>query len=170
MMLQRSLASSAVVCQPVLQHFVVHWRCVCSACVQASYGAGLAVLATDLLCVTDISNTVIAHNTALQAGGGLWCQDKDASHSEYRLTNNTWLNNTAFIRGGGVITNLCNVTVHGDRFLGNEALQEGGGLMVFGGEAVMLQNIQVSVRHSVSSWVLCNSSCGQLPRGRLWNL
>jgi hypothetical protein len=114
----------------------------------------LAVLATD---VTDIRNNFIAHNTALQAGGGLWCSNKadEPTTTAYHLTNNTWLNNTALIRGGGVITNPCNVTVHGDRFLGNRALQEGGGLMVYGGQDVMLQNIQVSSQCSACSCVLC---------------
>jgi hypothetical protein len=109
---------------------------------QASYGAALAVLATD---ITDIRNNFIAHNTALHSGGGLWCSNKaeDTTTTEYGLTNNTWLNNTALLRGGGVITYPCNVTVHGDRFLSNRALQEGGGVMLFGGEAVQLQRIQV---------------------------
>ncbi|WIA09254.1 hypothetical protein OEZ85_008662 [Tetradesmus obliquus] len=109
----------------------------------ASFGAGLALLAAD---IADIRNNVFAHNTALQAGGGLWCSNKavDTEGTAFRLTNNTWLNNTALIRGGGVITNPCNVTLHGDRFLGNSAAQEGGGLMVYGGEQVLLHNTQVS--------------------------
>eukprot|EP00883_Tetradesmus_obliquus_P013860 jgi/Sobl393_1/6836/SZX62898.1 len=109
----------------------------------ASFGAGLALLAAD---VADIRNNVFAHNTALQAGGGLWCSNKavDTQGTAFRLTNNTWLNNTALIRGGGIITNPCNVTLHGDRFLGNSAAQEGGGLMVYGGQQVLLHNTQVS--------------------------
>ncbi|WIA09259.1 hypothetical protein OEZ85_008667 [Tetradesmus obliquus] len=111
----------------------------------ASFGAGLSVLAKDLA-AADIRNNVFAHNTALQAGGGLWCSNKavDTEGTAFRLTNNTWLNNTALIRGGGVITNPCNVTLHGDRFLGNSAAQEGGGLMVYGGQGVVLHNTQVS--------------------------
>jgi hypothetical protein len=109
---------------------------------QASSGAGLAILAAD---VADLRNNFIAHNTALQNGGGLWCSNKaeNRSSTSYFLANNTWLNNTALIRGGGVITNPCNVTVHGDKFLGNRATQEGGGLMLWGGNTSTLQNIQV---------------------------
>jgi hypothetical protein len=117
--------------------------CCCGYALQASHGAGLAILAAD---VADLRDNLIAHNTALQGGGGLWCSNKaeNRSSTAYFLTNNTWLNNTALIRGGGVITNPCNMTVHGDKFLGNRAVQEGGGLMLWGGQAVTLQNIQVS--------------------------
>jgi hypothetical protein len=116
---------------------------------QASSGAGLALLAAD---VADLRDNFIAHNTALQEGGGMWCSNmaEDQSSTSYRLANNTWLNNTALIKGGGVITTPCNVTVHGDQFLGNRALQEGGGLMLSGRQDVALHNIQVRGQRSMT--------------------
>lgn len=143
---------------PPYVHCGAHCAAAAPMFVQASYGAGLAVLTTDM---ADICNNFFAHNTALQAGGGLWCsnQAEDTSGTSYGLTNNTWLNNTALIRGGGIVASPCNVTVHGDKFLGNRAGQEGGGVMVHGGQAVSLQRMQVGWQHST-----CRLHAGQVQR------
>jgi hypothetical protein len=53
------------------------------------------------------------------------------------------------------------VTVHGDKFLGNRATQEGGGLMLWGGNTSTLQNIQVitprAANAACTSCVLCRT-------------
>lgn len=119
----------------------------CSCCVpwiplvKASEGGGLFINSPTQ---ADLRNNKVAHNTALKQGGGLECSTNYGGKRVLASTNNTWLNNTANGRGGGVITNPCDMTLHGDKILGNRAKQEGGGFMVYGGTKVQAQNVQVS--------------------------
>lgn len=114
---------------------------VCLLLPQGTYGGGLAIYSATH---ADLRNNIIAHNVALKIGGGMECAVYYGTTHIFTSVNNTWLNNSAVIRGGGAITHPCDMEVHGDRFLGNRAQQEGGGFMVYGGEKVVLQGVQVS--------------------------
>lgn len=92
----------------------------------------------------ELRNNLVAHNTALKFGGGLECAKFYGEAHSLSSFNNTWLNNTALIRGGGVILHPCNFSSHSDAYLGNSAGQEGGGFMVYGGEAVTLSRARVA--------------------------
>lgn len=102
---------------------------------QATFGGGMCLYSPT---VVELRGNRITHNTALKLGGGMECARFYGTQTSFVSSANVWAENTAALRGGGIITHPCDVNVHGDVFLGNTAGVEGGGVMAYGGTAVAL--------------------------------
>lgn len=101
----------------------------------ATDGGGVAVLGTSSL---EINGAVFTANTATDDGGGLFAEDGATVVLNSDPALGLYFVGNAAADGGGVMCHLCDLVIAsplGDTvlFQGNEATDDGGGLMVFGG-------------------------------------
>jgi len=101
----------------------------------ATFGGGLEVGRDGL-----IVNSLFAHNTAANDGGGLYVYGGYGG-TTLALTRTQFISNTASYGGGGIYADTADLLIDSSAFTGNDGGDYGGGLYVYGGDGLIVNTL-----------------------------